>query len=183
LATIRFNFTKIRAPIAGTFTRPLVAVGNVVKADETVLGEIVQAPTKVSADVRALQKERHDILMTVVQVATKHYQAGRADFHQLVVATREAMDAALELSETPARRLQLLREHKKLAEEAFKITKARFESGRATEQGVLLARAALLDVQIRILREEEKIGRQTGVPDAPPQPKNEPIPALKKKVK
>ena len=109
-----------------------------------------------SAKLRDLIKERHAVLIKVADVVTMQYQAGLAPLSAVMQARQAVIEAGLDLCETHAERIALLRENLKLAAETFKLTQARLKVDRNGETGVLQAQAMLLDAQIRLLRDEEK---------------------------
>ena len=109
-----------------------------------------------SAKLRDLMKERHAVLTKVADVVTMQYSAGLAPLSAVMQARQAVIEAGLDLCETHAERIALLRENLKLAAETFKLTQARLKVDRNGETGVLQAQAMLLDAQIRLLRDEEK---------------------------
>jgi len=155
------EFTKVRAPIDGIIQRPLQDTGSLLKADETLLAEIVQGPIKMPANIRELQKERFDELEKLVKVLRSQYTAGKVDFPRVAHAEIALIDAGLELAETPAQRIEHLRKSATFASGLLKFVEARFQAGaKDSEADLPQARAVLLEIRIRLLREEEKAGRK-----------------------
>jgi multidrug efflux pump subunit AcrA (membrane-fusion protein) len=160
LAKLRLDATKVVAPMDGTIVRPLQDVGSLVKAEETLLCEIVQGPIKTPANIRALQKERNALLAEVATQAAALFKLGTVPLTEVLQAQCAALAAELEICDTAAERVELLRIDISLAESAVKITEARNQAGRANPMEMLRARAALLEARIRLLREEGKTAGQ-----------------------
>jgi hypothetical protein len=106
--------------------------------------------------VRALLKERSELLAKSVKKLTPRYRAGYVSWEELARVQREASIAALDLADGPKARLAVLRELKADADAAFKVAKANFAAGVATEDQMLQAKAMLLEIRAAILKEEAK---------------------------
>jgi hypothetical protein len=108
------------------------------------------------AELKALLKERSELLSKSVKGLAQRYRSGYASYEELARVQREALKAALDLAEGPKSRLALLRELRGAAEGASKVAEARFEAGIGTEDQALQARAMLLETRAEILKEEAK---------------------------
>jgi multidrug efflux pump subunit AcrA (membrane-fusion protein) len=163
LAQFNLDFTKIRAPIDGKIGRALVTEGNLAKADDTLLATIesggVKAPVKdakPSAKMLELMKERQKVLTEASRVNLKMYQDGAVALSAVMPVERALLEASLDLCETNADRLDLLRKSVVQAEHFHRLVDARVKVGQAPPTEALQTRALVLEAQIRLLREEEK---------------------------
>jgi hypothetical protein len=109
------------------------------------------------AELKALLKERSELLAKSVKKLTLRYRAGYVSWEELARVQREALRAALDLAEGPKARLAVLRELKANADGAFKVAEASFAVGIATEDQMLQAKAMVLEIRAAILKEEAKM--------------------------
>jgi multidrug efflux pump subunit AcrA (membrane-fusion protein) len=163
LAKLNLDFTKVQAPIDGRIGRALVTQGNLVKADDTSLAIIESAgvkppakDAKPSAKLLELLKERQKSLDEAASQSMKMYQNGTTTLENVLELQRAALEASLDLCDTDTDRLAVLRKLVMLAETFHRIVEAQREAGKASPVDVLQARALVLELQIRLLREEEK---------------------------
>jgi outer membrane protein TolC len=113
--------------------------------------------SKKTAEIKKLLKERRDTLAKVVKGLTDHYAQGFGDFSKVAQAQLDLLKANLDLADNLNERIVLLRKQKELAESILKLTEKKARSGSTTSLDVLQANASLLEVQIALLREEQKV--------------------------
>jgi multidrug efflux pump subunit AcrA (membrane-fusion protein) len=164
-AALPVSAAKIHAPIDGTITRLPVIAGNLIKADDTVLGTLQPDPIKKAdgpakkADgpdkIKELLKERRDVLQKVADQLMVQYRAGQITGRVAMLAQKAALEAGLELAETPAERIDGLRNLLKLAEQIHAHTEAQVEVGKAAQVDALQTRAIVLEARITLLRAEQ----------------------------
>jgi multidrug efflux system membrane fusion protein len=112
--------------------------------------------TQPSAKLKELLKERHAVLAKAAAQIADLYKAGKIAPNEWIKAQRAVIDTGLDLCERQAERIALLRQDVKLAEEMHRITQKQAETSQGLPTEALQARAAVLDAQIRLLREEER---------------------------
>jgi hypothetical protein len=110
-----------------------------------------------AAKIKTLLKERHDLLTKVVAQVTDQYNLGAVDFESVAQAEQELLKATVELEEVRDKRITLLQEDQKLAEVIVAIAERWSKSAQGGKVDALRAKAILLEVQIELLREEEKV--------------------------
>ncbi len=116
------------------------------------------AAQKVAA-VKALLKERHEVLAKVVSILTTQLQAGTVDFPTLARAQEDALRAAADMAETPQERIAALREIVAVAKQKEQYFEDHLKLHfRVTKDEVLRAKAARLAAEIELLRAELKAG-------------------------
>jgi uncharacterized protein (TIGR03067 family) len=141
-----------------------VRVWDTEKGQDTKAGGLDKlAQGKDPTTIKALLKERHAVLKNVVEVQMAFFKAGNLSFKDLALAQRAAFEAGLELCETAAERVALLRDNLKLTEELQRVEESIFKAGQGRQSDALLARAQVLETRIRLMREEAK----SPVEDAP----------------
>jgi hypothetical protein len=114
-------------------------------------------PTKDdAAEIKVLQKERIAALSRAADVLLEHYRAGVADLRALAFAEKELVDAKLDSTDMPAERITLLNEELTRSEHFLAVAEARVRAGAASEVEGLQAKALVLDVKIKLLRERGK---------------------------
>jgi hypothetical protein len=117
-----------------------------------------QTATGYAAKLKALQKERIDILSRNVKILEVQYKVGAVDFKQFAAAEMELLDAQLDCSETPTERIAYLEKGNELAKAAVEFTEGRFKNGyNQTELDVNRSKAVYLDLQIKLLKERQKL--------------------------
>lgn len=114
-----------------------------------------QADAGKQPPLAELLKQRRDTLAKAVEILTFHIQQGNLGFEELLTAQQQLMEAELEASTTRNERMAILERARTTAEAALTIAEKKFETGSSTQLDALFARAALLAVEIRLLRERE----------------------------
>jgi outer membrane protein TolC len=109
-----------------------------------------------AAQVKTLQNERIDLLTRIVALTTAQYQRGVSDLNNVVAAQNELTAARLDSTGEPDKRVALLKEQLEAANRLLKATEARFAAGRVSDVDVYRARSLVLDVKIRLLREQKQ---------------------------
>jgi multidrug efflux pump subunit AcrA (membrane-fusion protein) len=161
-AKLVLEHAKIAAPMDARVSELDGVIGSLVKANETRLAILQPAKSDVkegkqpSTKLKELMKERHAALLKVLELRTDLVEQGRGGPEAMVQAQGDVMKSGLELAETQAERLALLRKGVETAELLHKFAETRFKAGAGPEIELLQARALVLEAQIRLLREEEK---------------------------
>ena len=122
------------------------------------LGLALLCPLAASADdvepkagaekVKKLQTERRDVLKKLVEARENEFMAGRGTLDVLLGATRDPLQAELELATTPKQRLAAHAARLELAKKIEEVMKNRHDAGRATQADYLQSQAARLDAEI-----------------------------------
>lgn len=149
--------TQIRAPFDGKVDAPLVNVGATVKANETMVITITESqPQKKSDEVRELLKERHALLVKIADMKANQYKTGRESWKSVLTARMAASKAELEICDTPAQRIDVLRKSLEYAKELQKAAVSQYKAGVLSQAEVLEVEALVLEVRIQLAREEAK---------------------------
>lgn len=106
-----------------------------------------------------LLNQRRETLRQLVTLTTDQYRAGRGSIDAVVRTSDQLMMAELDVTDDRSERLDIYTQRGQLLKDAEEMTQARFQTGNATQQEVLLARAARLEAEIELLR-EQTLGRQ-----------------------
>jgi hypothetical protein len=106
--------------------------------------------------VKDLLKERRDLLHRAADLTMRQYDNGTATPEAVMHAQRAVLDAELDLCDTPAERIVVLRKKLEVMESLVAKTEMRVTAGVAREADLLQARAQVLEVRIQLLREEDK---------------------------
>ncbi len=125
-----------------------------------VLHFLIGAETSFPQDkqdvIKALLKERRDLLNDVATAMTKAYFERKVGWEVLVQAERESLRADLDWFDRPEERIQAIEKHKKLADKILAITDAAEKVGKLARTDVLQVRAYVLEIQIELLKEQRK---------------------------
>ena len=117
-----------------------------------------QAVRDDAAQLQALQKERIKMLSATAKRVETQFKLGAADYQQFVAAETELVNAEVEYSESPEERVGYLEKGSQLAKAIADIAEKRFKSGYIqTEVPVFRLKAVYLDLQIRLLKERQKL--------------------------
>jgi multidrug efflux pump subunit AcrA (membrane-fusion protein) len=171
-AALPVSAAKIHAPVDGIITRPPVIAGNLIKADDTVLTTLQPDPAKKadgpakkadgpakkadrSDKIKELLKERRDVLQKAADQLMVRYQTGQGSGWDVMLSQKAVLEATLDLSETPAERIDGLRKALNLVERMQAVIETQAKAGQRPESEALQARAMALEVRIRLLREEQ----------------------------
>jgi outer membrane protein TolC len=135
-------------------TVALLAVGG-------AAGNPVPAPKEPSpedvAKLKALLKERVDALTEAFKIKMEEYKAGVSPLHIVLEVGTELRKAELDLYEKPEERLDALKKNLKLLQMAEGESKTKFDAGRVTKAEVAMSKAARLEAEIALLREQMKV--------------------------
>jgi hypothetical protein len=111
-------------------------------------------------DVKALLKERRDLLSKAVDEMMETYLLPRANasypLQQVIQAERDSLRADLDWFDKPKGRIQAIEKHKKTADRLLAIATANVKIARQPIYVVPQAKAYVLEVQIELLKEKEK---------------------------
>jgi outer membrane protein TolC len=127
-----------------------VAVGLV--AWPIAVGETPEAEQAPELD--QLLNQRQATLRQLVEVVTEEYRQGIRDFDPVVRATDRLIAADLELAKTSKDRIALLQRRVEVMKGFSAMADMKFMTGQASQSELLSARAALLDSQIQLAREQ-----------------------------
>jgi outer membrane protein TolC len=105
--------------------------------------------------IKELLKERRDVLQKAADQLTARYQDGRGTGSEVMLAQKAVLEATLDLAETSAERIDALGKALKLVERIQAMIEAQAKAGQRMESEALQARAMVLEVRIRLLREEQ----------------------------
>ena len=108
------------------------------------------------AEIKALLKDRHNLLEKVVDVHTKEFQSGKVPFSVLAQAERDALRVTLDLDEGPEKRTATLEKLLKNAEGVVNVAEAAVKWARGSEVDLLQAKAMVLELRLELLRNEQK---------------------------
>jgi hypothetical protein len=109
-----------------------------------------------NGDIKALLKERQDLLEQSATILTNQYMAGSVDLSMVVKAQLDVVHAGLDAADTPEKRTAALGKLQKVAENILDVAEKRFNAGAVGQVDVLQAKALVLTVRIEALREEQK---------------------------
>jgi outer membrane protein TolC len=110
-----------------------------------------------TAQVKALRKERVELLDDVVKHLTNGYSVGAVSFDTLIKAKDQALQAKLELADSPEERIGVLRKLVENANMSIRHAQEQVKVGIAKDYEVLQAKAHLLEIRIDLVKEEQKI--------------------------
>jgi len=112
------------------------------------------------AEIKDLQQQRIVLLGKAAKMLDTQYRMGSVDFTDLKAAEREWLEARLDAAEAPPQRIAVLEEFQKSVEELVKAVEGRYTSGRCSKADLDRAKASLLDVRIRLLRQRQTAGAE-----------------------
>ena len=110
----------------------------------------------VAAEIKALQKERIAALTGVVEILLEQYQHGGAEFRALALAQTDLLAAEFDATDDASERIVLLERELKVATDALDTAERKVQAGRANAVESLQAKALVLDIKIKLLRERSK---------------------------
>jgi hypothetical protein len=117
----------------------------------------------LQAKLKVLQKERIAILSRDVKILELQFKLGAADFNQFATAEVELVDAQLDCSDTPQERIAYLEKGTEVAKDAVEFVEVRYKSGyRQTELDVNQSKVIYLNLQIKLLKERQKLASSKG---------------------
>lgn len=109
-----------------------------------------------TAEIKELQQQRIATLADAAEYTLEMYKEGRHEFDRVVLAQADLVNARLDATEKPDERIALLEQQLKLAEAALDFADGRFRNGLTTRVDVLQAKANVLDIKIKLLRERAR---------------------------
>lgn len=130
-----------------------LAIGAIYFTPERPANSEPRAATS-SAKLTALLKERRDTLKQLVKIVEARYRNGAATEESVIQASLQLQQAELDLAKTRRERIAICKRTVELLRKQEKIAQARFEAARGTREDVLSARAARLQAEIQMLREQ-----------------------------
>lgn len=123
---------------------------------------IASGETKEANQAQQLEnllKDRQATLRQLVEFVTAEYRNGTTGFDSVVRATDQLLDADLELAEDAKARIAILQKRVELMKSLFSMVEARSEIGQVSQAQVLAAKAAMLESEIRLAREQADAGK------------------------
>ena len=127
-----------------------VALGGVLLAGWAVAAPVPEK--KDSPEVKALLKERRDVLTKAVEARSQEYEAGRGTQAALLEVSRELLKVKLELATKPAERVAAHEEHFNAMRKWEELVKEGYEAGRIKAADYFEMRAARLGAEIGLRR-------------------------------
>jgi outer membrane protein TolC len=127
-----------------------VAVGMLTPT--VVVGEA--QPKKEAEKIDKLLQQRRDTLRQLVKVVTVEYQQGISGFESVYRASDQLIGAELDLAKNAEARIAILQRRVELMKNLFSLVDAKHKAGQGTTAQLLTAKAALLEAQIDLLREQ-----------------------------
>jgi len=118
-----------------------------------------------SDDLKALQKERRELLSEVAAGKTKLYlespgsQFVGPSLQEVFHAERESFKADLDYFDNSEERIQAIEKHKKAADSLLELAKGLVASARENRLAEFQAKAYTLEVQIELVKEKRKQGK------------------------
>ena len=106
--------------------------------------------------LKAAQDERIKVLRQLVESLLLQYREGTVDYNQLGSAQNELSSAMLDSTDDPAKRVALLEKQLVMANDVFRIVKARVDSGTVTIADACRAKVVFLDIKVKLLRERSR---------------------------
>ena len=100
-----------------------------------------------------LLKQRRDTLARAVDLQIAYYRDGNCDFEEVITAQRNLHEAELDAAKTREQRVAILEKQLKSAQQSVAVAKTKFENGAGGETDMLQAKADLLHVKIRLVRQ------------------------------
>ena len=128
----------------------------------------------ITARTRELQTQRVETLKTLLRLRRSHYKGAECSLHEVLAAQHDLLNAELEMAETSDKLIALLELQIKWAKEMVETAEfvsasarklrdwrgrdGQFRSAEIAEQEIdhLQAKTALLEIEIRLLRERAK---------------------------
>lgn len=110
------------------------------------------------ADVKALLKERRDLLSEAASQMAKLYMLPKTKItvQEMIQAERASLQADMDWFEKPADRIKAIETHKNVANRLLESAKVNFSAARQPKYVVSQAKAYVLEVQLQLLKEKEK---------------------------
>lgn len=143
-------------------TAPQIVVAASVLAVGMLAWPFAFAETKQANQARQLDdllKDRQATLRQLVEFVTEEYRNGTTGFDTVVRATDQVLDADLELAKNAEARIAILQKRVELRNSLFSLVETRFKAGQVTQAQVLAAKAAMLESEIRLAREQADAGK------------------------
>lgn len=106
----------------------------------------------VEDQVRALMKQKQEVLEQRVQLLRETYLRGSIPFDEVLAARNDLLEVELELAASMDERLSILESQLQNLRQLEELTKRHFATGQAPQADLLGARAARLGAEIAVLR-------------------------------
>jgi len=103
--------------------------------------------------INSLLAERRDTFRLLVEEVNASFKVGQTSLKNVLHMRNELLGAELEMTKTNAERIRIRKEQVKNFREIENEVKRLFNVGRATNDEMLIAKAARLEAEINLLRE------------------------------
>jgi hypothetical protein len=117
----------------------------------------IAAPPDNDAEIKKLLKERYEALSQAADLLRTPFREGKVKFDTLAAVQRDALEANLDLYESPTERVAALRKLLDGVTATYEMAKAQFQSGAVNIVVLHQAKAMILAARIALLREENKV--------------------------
>jgi outer membrane protein TolC len=114
------------------------------------------ASSRAPARLKSLLRERHDVACKYYELRYRQFLAGRGTFDILLQASRELLEAEIDLSDTSEVRVEAWTNHLRRMKDLEAFVTAMFEAGRVSQPDKEQARIYRLSAEIGL---ERAVGR------------------------
>ncbi|PQO43138.1 hypothetical protein C5Y93_25875 [Blastopirellula marina] len=111
----------------------------------------------VSPQLQELRKRRVEELAEACTILQRQYESGVIPLEQLLSARAQLAEAEVEAAETPQARVAVLEKLLALSKEHVQVVQGRVDSGNTSTVDLLLAKAALTSIEIKLLQAKEEL--------------------------
>ena len=119
--------------------------------------------------VKELRRQKLVHLKAIYEAQQKGYETGGVALEDLLHASMNYFDGALEVAESPRQHMEILESALRVAEQLVKTATTKYQAGEGGVADVHKANVALLDRRIAYQKEREAYGKQSA-PISPSDP-------------
>ena len=112
--------------------------------------------TDIETQLRELQMQRCKVLNELVERRSVMYREGVCRIGPVLAAQRDLFQASLEVADSLDRRMAVLESHVERAKRTLQVAQQLHNAGEVQKTDPLQAQAALLEIEIELLRERAK---------------------------
>ena len=112
--------------------------------------------TDIETQLRELQMQRCKVLNELVERQSVMYRVGECRIGPVLAAQRDLFQASLEVADSLDRRMAVLESHAEIAKRTHQAAQDLHNAGEVQKTDPLQAKAALLEIEIELLRERAK---------------------------
>jgi outer membrane protein TolC len=106
-------------------------------------------------------RERLEVLEEIARLELAAFKGGQATYGSVLSARQDVVQATLELTKDPAKRVEALAEHVKITKEIEEAAKRLVEAKQAPGVGLLRAKAARLKAEADLAEEQSRFKSPT----------------------